>query len=284
MITATPPTNSFPRQAALFSVLAPFVSIGITFAGNQAVQGNRTGMMVVGGIGILFILFGFVFGMVALLGTKNHGKEGILGKAIAGTCINGVIILCMLIAIPGFMGAAQRAKEMPERGVAGLTEKETNSFNRIFPDGKLISNPRLGYSFEVPRDFSDNPKAKTSPMIEYAFIRQNSDGTRTAITIENLGGTIGRDSLRPEDAKKMAGQLPPGSEIKLVKGQWSGFAIDGFRSRIAVRGETTSVSAFQVPLAREAVQVNIGGPIKREAESQQIAAMILNSLHGKSNW
>ena len=68
--------------------------------------------MVLGGTCTLLILLGFVFGVVALIGTKKHGKKGIFGRAIAGICINGVIVFFMLIAIPGFIKAAQRAREM----------------------------------------------------------------------------------------------------------------------------------------------------------------------------
>ena len=117
--TAPPPlpsaaqtSNSFARQAALFSLLAPFVAIGINIFGHQAVQGNRVGMIVLGGTCTLLILLGFVFGIVALIGMRKHGKKGILGKAITGVCINGVIIFFMLIAIPTFIRAARHAREM----------------------------------------------------------------------------------------------------------------------------------------------------------------------------
>jgi len=112
LVSAAPPASSFARQAALFSLLAPFVGIGINIVGSQPIRGNRIGMIVLGATCTLLILAGFVFGVVALLGTKKHGRKGIFGKAIAGICINGIIICFMLIAIPGFIKAAERAKEM----------------------------------------------------------------------------------------------------------------------------------------------------------------------------
>jgi hypothetical protein len=107
--------NSFARQAALFSLLAPFVSIAINVVGHQAVQGNRAGMLVLGGACTLLILLGFILGIVALLGMKKHGRQGILGRAIAGVCINGVIIFLMLIAIPVFIQAARHAGQMRQQ-------------------------------------------------------------------------------------------------------------------------------------------------------------------------
>jgi hypothetical protein len=100
---ASPAGGSFPRQAALFSLLAPFFCIALNFGAHQAVQGNRASLMILGGTCTLLILLGLVFGIVALLGMKTHGTKGILGKAAAGVCINGVLILFMLIAIPTFL-------------------------------------------------------------------------------------------------------------------------------------------------------------------------------------
>ena len=57
----------------------------------------------------------FVFGIVALFGAKNMAAKGILGRAIAGICINGIIIFFMLIAIPVFIQAAHKAKEMQQQ-------------------------------------------------------------------------------------------------------------------------------------------------------------------------
>jgi hypothetical protein len=111
LISAASSAGSFARQAALFSLLAPLVSIGVNVVGHQSVQGNQVGMMVLGGTCTLLILAGFVLGIVALIGTRKHGRKGILGRAIAGICINGIIICFMLVAIPSFLKAAERAKE-----------------------------------------------------------------------------------------------------------------------------------------------------------------------------
>ena len=70
-------------------------------------------MMILGGTSILLIFVGFVLGIVALVKTMKQGKQGTIGLAIAGICLNGIIILFMLIAIPTFIKAAQQAKQMP---------------------------------------------------------------------------------------------------------------------------------------------------------------------------
>jgi hypothetical protein len=116
-IPAAARANPFARQAASFSVLAPFVGMGINIFGSQSVQGNRVGMMVLGGTCTLLILAGLGLGVVALIGTKKHGTQGILGKAIAGVCINGILIGFMVIGMFGFIKAAERAKEKQQQGI-----------------------------------------------------------------------------------------------------------------------------------------------------------------------
>lgn len=117
------PANSFPSQAATFSIIAPLVAIGISIFLQPQVRGNRWGMMIFGAASILLIVLGLVFGIVALVGTKRHGRQGIFGKAVAGTCICGTLTLLMLISIPGLMKAAERAKAMQRQRMEQSPEK-----------------------------------------------------------------------------------------------------------------------------------------------------------------
>src|SRR5262245_20229210 len=107
-----PPANSFPRQAAKFSITSPIIAIGISIFLQRQVQGNRWAMLILGLTSILFIVLGLVFGILALVATRRHGRQGIFGTAIAGTCICGLLTLLMLISIPGLIRAAERAKAM----------------------------------------------------------------------------------------------------------------------------------------------------------------------------
>jgi hypothetical protein len=56
-----------------------------------------------------------VFGIVALVGTKRHGRKGIFGRAVAGICINGIVILLMLVSIPVFKKMAENAKAVRQQ-------------------------------------------------------------------------------------------------------------------------------------------------------------------------
>ena len=119
-------------RAARFSIAAPFAMLAIGAAlsilSPQAIQtgifGNaplvgiaanlfslhpeRVATRILASTAMLLIPVGFVLGIVALVQTKRHGKQGIFGKAIAGIVINGFFIELMLINLP----RVERAREM----------------------------------------------------------------------------------------------------------------------------------------------------------------------------
>ena len=87
----------FARQAATYSLAAPFIAIVLNWFSREEVRRNRSSMLIVGGICMLLILSGFIFGVIALYRTKKCGRDGIFGKAITGVCINGLYIAAILI-------------------------------------------------------------------------------------------------------------------------------------------------------------------------------------------
>jgi hypothetical protein len=92
----------FARQAAMYSLVAPLIAMGVSGFTREAVRGNPVGKMIVGSTGILLIVSGFIFGVIALVRTRKCGREGIFAKAITGVCINGLFIALMLIGIHTF--------------------------------------------------------------------------------------------------------------------------------------------------------------------------------------
>ncbi len=117
MSTALPPKipsdsrNSIFHQAATASVFAPLIAIGINIATtasrtNLDPQTQRPVALIVGIVCSLIILIGLVCGVAALFGIRNHGKKGILGKALCGIMIP---LLLAAIAIPNFRAARARA-------------------------------------------------------------------------------------------------------------------------------------------------------------------------------
>jgi hypothetical protein len=107
---ATPP-SSFARQAATFSLVAPFASVFISLFLQPSARGHRAAMMILGLVSVLLILLGFVLGISSLVSIKRHGNQGELGKAVAGTCICGLLVVVMLVTAPALLRAVKRAKE-----------------------------------------------------------------------------------------------------------------------------------------------------------------------------
>jgi hypothetical protein len=100
-IQAEPPaTGRFARLAATFSILAPLavllVDVLVRFV--RTIHPHIRGIHLANiAIDLLLIISGLVFGIIALVATKRHGRKGILGKALIGTCVNGLIVL---LAVP----------------------------------------------------------------------------------------------------------------------------------------------------------------------------------------
>ena len=97
--TPSPPQPApFMAQAAWLSLLAPCFSIAVHLFGRRALSGSAVGMFVLAAICSLIIVGGFIFGVAAFLAPKGEPK-GAMGKAIAGICINGLLICLAIITL-----------------------------------------------------------------------------------------------------------------------------------------------------------------------------------------
>ena len=108
--------SSFPSQAALFSLIAPCFSIVVNFLGHQAVRDNDFGKLVLGSVCGLFIVAGFVLGIIALFNAaKGEGQ----GKAIAGISINGILIGFAILNLLAYQRMAAQEKAIPDQRPKG---------------------------------------------------------------------------------------------------------------------------------------------------------------------
>lgn len=97
----SPTKKPFAFQAAHASVLAPLTSIGIGIVVNVGLGSQITPMakIIVGSLCTLLISSGFILGICALFGIRRYGRKGILGRAIAGIAINGLLLIFMGFAV-----------------------------------------------------------------------------------------------------------------------------------------------------------------------------------------
>ena len=111
--TPPPQPASFIAQAALFSLLAPCFGIAVYLFGRRALSGSPVGMLVLGAVCSLVIAGGFVLGVFAFF-APTGGKTGITGKAVAGICINGLLLSFAILSIFTRQKAAARGDNTPD--------------------------------------------------------------------------------------------------------------------------------------------------------------------------
>ena len=99
-----PAKRPFAAQAAQVSLLAPIAAIvvGVVVNVGIGVKPSPVVSIITGCLCVLLIVSGFVLAIVALTGVRRYGKKGILGFALAGICINTVLIVFMVIGILAF--------------------------------------------------------------------------------------------------------------------------------------------------------------------------------------
>jgi hypothetical protein len=97
----------------LFSLLAPCFSIAINLVGHRALSGSPAGKLVLGTVCSLFIVGGLILGVLGFFARKGE-EQGTRGKAIAGICINGLLISFAILSIFTHQKVAARGNNTPD--------------------------------------------------------------------------------------------------------------------------------------------------------------------------
>src|SRR5882757_7261059 len=100
-IEEKPAAGRFPVFAATCSLLAPFVVFFLYLLFFWYVESHgRTRMVTLGLLGLLpllLILLGIILGIVALALIKRQEHKGLFGVALAGVCINSLLVALVFI-------------------------------------------------------------------------------------------------------------------------------------------------------------------------------------------
>lgn len=145
-----------------------------------------------------------------------------------------------------------------------------------------------GLLLDVPAGYQDAPNPP--PRAIHAWSRGDVGAPDySAIVLQGLGGTIGREPLdravverSTRDSIGNAGVTVTGFDYGTVR--WRSFDLELVTTRVTAEGQNSALFAVQVPLAPEAVQVMLSGPASGEARMRADLAHVLDSLHGRSNW
>ena len=246
------------------SWLAPVIAIAVNFM-IIASQGGRIGapnpvQMVVGP---LFIVGGLLFGAVALLGIRKHGRRKILRPALIGVGVN--LFLTIMGLLPVLHVMANRAHLQPAVHT---------------PSAYPLKDDRLHFSIDIPEGFREYPEGKKTPTIEHVYIKGVVGGGEalTVINIERLAGLIPRNKPLRREA------MPPGFRGEVTTRNWRGVNVDTIIAFVEQNGLRMAVYTMQVPLKPSAIQLSVGGPESNRNELGQLADTLLSSLDGETNW
>jgi hypothetical protein len=147
-----PAQNGFARVAAIFSLIASLLTFAINLLVLPATRQSTGAMMMWGtGQGVL-TLAGLVLGITGWALSTRSAARGIMGIAIAGTILNALVLLSVVIAIPKIIAANHRVRFEPTSGktlaearrshVTHLLKKRTSGLVPDYPPPKLFLRTR----------------------------------------------------------------------------------------------------------------------------------------------
>ncbi len=99
-------TKSFYHRAAQLSLYAPLVCWLLAVLNNNVIGPSlepanaQLGRNIVGCIMLLLVPAGFILGIIALVGMQKVGTQGILGRAVTGVVLGGLIMRSLLPLLP----------------------------------------------------------------------------------------------------------------------------------------------------------------------------------------
>jgi hypothetical protein len=93
-----PQPTSFTTHAAFVSLVLPCVGIVVKLIGAAALGESPVGMLVLGIVCWVLFAGGLTLAVIAFSAPKGAGP-GTIGKALAGICINGLLILFTILSV-----------------------------------------------------------------------------------------------------------------------------------------------------------------------------------------
>ncbi len=161
----------------------------------------------------------------------------------------------------------------------------------VSASAQTVDDARRGFSFAVPAGYEPAPEVGAAGGALYAYLRgKPPEGSWAMLVIAPLGGTIAEGGkLNHSIAEKAANEVAAKSGLAMSgftyrQVRWGAHLLEVMASH-AVAGERQAVTlATQVPLASEAIQVQLVGDGASEAKLSAEFDTFLTTLHGKSNW
>jgi len=156
VLNPPPREKTFAHQAASAALLAPALALVVSWTAqvpDRAEAYNRLSAWIPAIVSILFILIGLLMAIFALAGIPRHGKQGLLGRGIAGLLLNGGLMTVMVFSAAT---AYSRAKHRSEASVA--FGEFNSALQELRSDLNSAYDPELGMTND-PEDRIDRFRA-----------------------------------------------------------------------------------------------------------------------------
>lgn len=130
-------TNRRPlaHQAAVAGLVAPLIAIVTAVLVNSSAP-SAGGRVIAGLLASALFVAGLVAAVIALCGMREHGKQGLLGRGVAGVLINGLFVVVLAVSTwTAFNTRLERnnrgfeAQKEMEAAVANLKREMEESFD-----------------------------------------------------------------------------------------------------------------------------------------------------------
>jgi hypothetical protein len=156
--------------------------------------------------------------------------------------------------------------------------------------GPSVDASALGFTFTLPDGFENPAGAAAGASSGMAFKRgQPAVGSFAILEIVPMAGTIGPGKLnRPMVEESARASLraanATATDFDYRTARWKTFDLELVVAHVAKGNQRLVTLTTQVPLARQAVQVNLLGPAADEARLLGEIQSVLGSLDGRSSW
>jgi hypothetical protein len=152
------PAKNGYQQLAVASWLAPVLVVAM----NMLLIGAKVPLgTIFNFLGGLFIVAGFVFGIVAFFGIPKYGAKGILGHAIAGVSITGLIIFFAVIGLAGAKDRQEKLTKIQQEGVNSFLDYP-GWFGRAEISGGIVGIVSLNELSPASEEFNSHFSRRVS--------------------------------------------------------------------------------------------------------------------------
>lgn len=150
---------------------------------------------------------------------------------------------------------------------------------QISARAETIRDTRRGFSLALPDGFHVAKTAAAVPHVAHVFAygEQKDGEIGVLLFIEELGGLLPKGNLSHQ-------QLPADFKGLLFRVPWQDLTLDALEVRERMNGNDYVTYQIQIPIKAGGIQLKLFGPSSRTPELKAILPLILEGLHGESNW